>query len=821
MSANSPLRVSVVIPCHNYEQYLDVCLDSVLTQEGVNVDVTVIDDTSTDSSRDIVRRRITLDARVRLIEHDENKGHIDTFNEALFSATAPYVVKLDPDDLLTPGSLQRSAAVLDAHPDAVFVYGTAIVFEGEVPVAPPVSAWAAKLTPGGEWLTWMSRHARNPIFQPEIMIRTSALAESGGHRHNIPAASDFNLWLRLAARGSVARIDGAIQGLYRVHAQSMQRTVHSGRVEDLTSRARAFEAFLEESADLLDDVEYLRRSSARTLARDARELAFEELDSGGDPHPLIREGALLYPPIVRSPSWRVLIAQVQRGSVWWAPLGRRFRRLRWRLRWWQRWAMQKLRTSRARGAAVILERNETSSAWTRLCARVQVFVFRAVTAMVDAGSLAVRFGVGHAVRRRLLERTLVSLTAAPGHLPETASSDRLREPRTAQPTVVLVTRTLGMGGVEAIVATLAIGLPEHGLDCIVFCEQGGSTADALRALGVVVIEARDEASAASALNAAGPVAAAQLHNAPEHLIAACVACGIPIVPVVHTTDINLSAKDWLRQSELVDRSAAVIAVSETVRAFYEHYLPRRPSVPVTVVSNGVNARISRNSGLARARLGDAIGAEIGKATVIACLARYDIQKNIPGLVRAFLDAAGEGHDALLIVAGPVEDWLEYAHADAVRRAHLHSGRVHLLGPSSSLDILDAADVFVLDSFFEGWPVAASEAVMAGLPLVISDVGGAQELAGDKGERGVICENPGAAPATITLAQIRAARRRGVQTNRAELATAIGAVCQDIPRWRKRRDQLAVDAAQWLGADAMVASHARLLQGVRVAVEEAT
>jgi glycosyltransferase involved in cell wall biosynthesis len=466
------------------------------------------------------------------------------------------------------------------------------------------------------------------------------------------------------------------------------------------------------------------------------------------------------------------------------------------------------------------ERSHRATAGKYLWPGLQVLVFRALTAVVDAGSPGIRFGVGHAVRRRLLERSLVSLSAAPGRSTEALSPDLLRKPTRPQPLVALVTRTLGTGGVEAIVATLARGLPERGLDCIVLCERGGSTADALRGLGVAVFEAHDAASADSILAAAGRVVAAQLHNAPGHLIDAFTRRGIPIVPVVHTTDINLSEEDWLKQSDLLDRSAAVVAVSETVKAFFENHLPRRAPVTVTVVPNGVTVRASLDPGLARMRLAAAIDAELGETVVVVCLARYDMQKNVPGLVRAFLSAAGENHDARLVVAGPVEDWLEYAHADAIRRAHPNKGRVHLLGSSSSPDILDAADAFVLDSFFEGWPVAASEAIMAGLPLVISDVGGAHELVGNRGERGEICANPAGAPATITLAEIGAARRRAMQSNSAAITTALRVILHDIARWRERKDQLARDAAVWLGADAMVDSHAALLRTVGVVREEA-
>lgn len=463
---------------------------------------------------------------------------------------------------------------------------------------------------------------------------------------------------------------------------------------------------------------------------------------------------------------------------------------------------------------------ESASALTKLGARLQVLAFRVITAAVDAGSPAIRFGIGHAVRRRLLQRPLLSLTADQTDGGGASARAGSSEPRAVQPVVILVTRALGTGGVEAIVATLAQGLPSQGLDCIVLCEQGGSTADALRALRIPVIEARDEPAALAPLLQEPSVLAAQLHNAPEHLIAACAARGIPLLPVIHTTDINLSADDWMRQSDLFDRSAAVIAVSETVREFTEHHLPRPTPVPVTVVPNGVAARVFRDARSARERLGTLIGTELAETTVFACLARYDMQKNIPGLVRAFLSAVSEGVDAHLIVAGPVGDWLEYSHADAIRRSHPRSARVHLLGSSSSADILDAADAFVLDSFFEGWPVAASEAVMTGLPLVISDVGGARELAGVAASRGVICANPGGAPATITLPQIRSARRGREQVNAEALAAELRTICCDIAGWRSRRERLALDATQWLGADVMVAAHARLLHGVQTTAEDA-
>ncbi|MGZ4452312.1 MAG: glycosyltransferase family 2 protein [Nocardioides sp.] len=269
-------RVSVVVPCHNYERYLDDALGSALGQEGVDLDVTIVDDASTDDSPAIARRWAEADPRVRVVTHATNRGHIDTFNHALESATAPYVVKLDPDDLLTPGSLWRAARAMRENSRLAFVYGRSLYFRGDPPQAPRRRVVTTEAWTGEEWIWRRARGGINVIRQPEVMIRRSALEEVGGHRPEIPEASDYHLWLRLATVGDIARIGGAVQGLYRVHPQSMQHTLHAGIVRDLRARATAFELFLDERGHLVDGAAEVGRRIRLTLAREA---VFHALDA--------------------------------------------------------------------------------------------------------------------------------------------------------------------------------------------------------------------------------------------------------------------------------------------------------------------------------------------------------------------------------------------------------------------------------------------------------------------------------------------------------------------------------------------------------------
>lgn len=329
-------RVSVVMPLFNYEQYLDQALASVLGQQGVDLDVTVVDDRSTDRSYEIAKRWEARDPRVRVRQHERNSGHIATFNDALESARAPYVVKLDPDDLLPPGALRRSADVLDAHPDVAFVYGPCRVFSGEPPDVATGERQSIRLWSGTQWIRRRSLGGLNVIYQPEVMIRVAALQQVGGHREEVSEASDYNLWLRLASTGDVARVTGPMQGLYRVHENSMQRTIHSGELRDLRARATAWELFLAERGEHVQAAEVHARAAKRTLSRETIIKALDLFDGGlAATQPIDEFQALaqqLDPAITRSARWRELKRRIAVGTAVQTPAfapTRVLRQLRW------------------------------------------------------------------------------------------------------------------------------------------------------------------------------------------------------------------------------------------------------------------------------------------------------------------------------------------------------------------------------------------------------------------------------------------------------------------------------------------------------------
>lgn len=273
-------RVSVAVASYNYERYLDECLESVLSQEGVDLEVIVVDDASSDGTVAAVERFAARDSRLTLLRHERNRGHIVTFNDGLRAASGEYVLKLDADDLLAPGALARAAAVMEERPGVGFVYGRPHHFEGSPPRLAAEEATGCVVWAGRDWLAERCRTARNCISNPEALVRRSLLEQHGYCDARLPHTSDFEMWMRLAAVSDVARLEGSVQGLYRVHRASMQRTVNAGAISDHAGRRDAFDVVFEGPASRLPGAEEMHARARERIARQALDYASHAYDRG-------------------------------------------------------------------------------------------------------------------------------------------------------------------------------------------------------------------------------------------------------------------------------------------------------------------------------------------------------------------------------------------------------------------------------------------------------------------------------------------------------------------------------------------------------------
>ena len=124
---NLKMLVSIVISNYNYEQFLRQAIDSALNQSYSNIQVVVVDDASTDGSRDIIDEYDNIEKCLL----GSNLGQNRALNEGFRLARGEIVIFLDSDDFLTPDAVALHVERLRANPKASKSQGYLRVVDGD------------------------------------------------------------------------------------------------------------------------------------------------------------------------------------------------------------------------------------------------------------------------------------------------------------------------------------------------------------------------------------------------------------------------------------------------------------------------------------------------------------------------------------------------------------------------------------------------------------------------------------------------------------------------------------------------------------------
>jgi glycosyltransferase involved in cell wall biosynthesis len=212
----TPPLVSVVIPTFNRAWALDRAVGSVLAQDYRPLELIVVDDGSTDETQEKLAP-LAGQGRLSLIRQP-NQGVSAARNTGLRAARGALLAFLDSDDEWLPGKIQAQVEFLDQRPDQVLVQTQERWFRG-----------GRRVNPG-------RRHLKQSgdIFIPSlglclispsaVMLRQSLLDEVGLFDENLPAAEDYDLWLRILARHPAGLIDRELV------------VRHGGRPDQLSAR---------------------------------------------------------------------------------------------------------------------------------------------------------------------------------------------------------------------------------------------------------------------------------------------------------------------------------------------------------------------------------------------------------------------------------------------------------------------------------------------------------------------------------------------------------------------------------------------------------
>ncbi len=204
--------ISVVMSVYNGQRYLRQAIDSILNQTYTDFEFIIIDDGSTDSTREIVLS--CNDRRIRFFENNENIGLTRSLNKGLQITRGRYVARMDADDISEPDRLDKQIAFLEDNPDCAVV-GTFLKIIDE-----NSNYVQTAHKPVGDSEIRKHLMSDNCIAHGSAMIRKSCLADVGFYDESIERSQDYDLFLRLSEKYKMANIPQCLY-MWRDHSENI------------------------------------------------------------------------------------------------------------------------------------------------------------------------------------------------------------------------------------------------------------------------------------------------------------------------------------------------------------------------------------------------------------------------------------------------------------------------------------------------------------------------------------------------------------------------------------------------------------------------
>lgn len=228
--------VSVVMPAHNGARWVGEAIDSVLAQDGVDLELVIADHASTDETPQILERYAS-DPRVRLIDVAEGGGAARAWNAVTRAARGRYVKLVCHDDSLLPGVLARQVHLLDSHPGAAMTACRRNVIDddGRVRVADwGLQGLGATEISGSGAVDRAVRTGINPFGEPACVLTSRALLEQVGlWDGRRPYVLDLSTYFRLLKHGSFVP-DSATGANFRVNRDQLSFHLRDSQARQVT-----------------------------------------------------------------------------------------------------------------------------------------------------------------------------------------------------------------------------------------------------------------------------------------------------------------------------------------------------------------------------------------------------------------------------------------------------------------------------------------------------------------------------------------------------------------------------------------------------------
>ncbi|WP_462335294.1 glycosyltransferase family 2 protein [Fusobacterium varium] len=235
MTKEKPL-VSIIIACYNAENYIDICMESLIKQTYKNFEIIVCDDASTDKSIEILKKWEKKDKRIIILKNKINMFAAATRNRCFKIAQGDYFMIQDIDDLSRLDRIEKLLEVLQKEDKIDFVSSSMLTF---------------KNIPGDSSYIWSNRNEyptkwsfmwNSPFFNPASMFTRKCIEDVKGYRvaPETKRGEDYDMFMRMYSCGYKGKNIFDSLYIFRLDDANIKRRTFSARIGEYKIRKYGF-----------------------------------------------------------------------------------------------------------------------------------------------------------------------------------------------------------------------------------------------------------------------------------------------------------------------------------------------------------------------------------------------------------------------------------------------------------------------------------------------------------------------------------------------------------------------------------------------------
>lgn len=207
--------ITVVMPAYNAEQYIGAAIESILNQTFQDFELIIVDDGSTDQTRDIIQEYAGKDSRIRFLQSDHG-GSSQARNIGIKKATRPWIAMMDADDISLPQRFEIQLAAAKEHPE-IQAWGSAISHinrDGRI-----LSTFTTGPTSLEEYHQYRAEGIPVRVFQQTLFASREAILKTELYDTRFIASQDLEFMDRLTDHTPLVCLPDVLL-LYRLHSSS-------------------------------------------------------------------------------------------------------------------------------------------------------------------------------------------------------------------------------------------------------------------------------------------------------------------------------------------------------------------------------------------------------------------------------------------------------------------------------------------------------------------------------------------------------------------------------------------------------------------------